>query len=143
MEKILFPVDGSDHAVRAAEFLIASRAKQAKAGGLELHLLNVQTPLPSLASQAAGAERVRQHHHDEGIAALQRVRAVLDAAGVSYVFHIGVGEPSEVIVSYVKDKGCGEIVMGTRGLGSVSSMVLGSVATKVIHLSPVPVTLVK
>lgn len=143
MEKILFPVDGSDHAVRAAEFLIASRAKQAKAGELELHLLNVQTPLPSLASQAAGADRVRQHHHDEGIAALQRVRAVLDAAGVSYVFHIGVGEPSEVIVSYVKDKGCGEILMGTRGLGSVSSMVLGSVATKVIHLAPVPVTLVK
>jgi len=32
---------------------------------------------------------------------------------------------------------------GTRGLGSVSNLVLGSVATKVIHLSPVPVLLVK
>ncbi len=143
MEKILFPVDGSDHAVRAAEFLVSSRAKHAKAGELELHLLNVQTPLPSLASQAAGADRVRQHHHDEGLEALKRVRAVLDAAGVAYVFHIGVGEPAEVIASYVKDKGCGEVVMGTRGLGSVSSMVLGSVATKVIHLASVPVTLVK
>jgi nucleotide-binding universal stress UspA family protein len=32
---------------------------------------------------------------------------------------------------------------GTRGLGSVSNRVLGSVATKVIHLSPVPVLRVK
>jgi len=32
---------------------------------------------------------------------------------------------------------------GTRGLGSVSNLVLGSVATKVIHLSTVPVLLVK
>jgi nucleotide-binding universal stress UspA family protein len=32
---------------------------------------------------------------------------------------------------------------GTRGLGLVSNRVLGSVATKVIHLSPVPVLLVK
>ena len=32
---------------------------------------------------------------------------------------------------------------GTRGLGSVSNLVLGSVATKVIHLAPVPVPVVK
>jgi nucleotide-binding universal stress UspA family protein len=35
------------------------------------------------------------------------------------------------------------VVMGTRGLGSVHSMVLGSVATKVLHQVEVPVTLVK
>jgi nucleotide-binding universal stress UspA family protein len=33
--------------------------------------------------------------------------------------------------------------MGTRGMGSVSNLLLGSVATKVIHLAPVPVLLVK
>jgi nucleotide-binding universal stress UspA family protein len=35
------------------------------------------------------------------------------------------------------------IVMGTRGQGAVGNLLLGSVATKVIHLSKVPVTLVK
>jgi nucleotide-binding universal stress UspA family protein len=35
------------------------------------------------------------------------------------------------------------VVMGTRGLGAVTGMLLGSVATKVIHLSDVPVLLVK
>jgi nucleotide-binding universal stress UspA family protein len=34
-------------------------------------------------------------------------------------------------------------VMGTRGMGGVSSLVLGSVATKTIHLSTVPILLIK
>ena len=35
------------------------------------------------------------------------------------------------------------IVMGTRGEGAVGNLMLGSVATKVVHLAKVPVTLVK
>jgi nucleotide-binding universal stress UspA family protein len=33
--------------------------------------------------------------------------------------------------------------MGTRGLGGVSGLVLGSVATQVIQVATVPVTLIK
>ncbi len=35
------------------------------------------------------------------------------------------------------------VFQGTRGMNSMSNMLLGSVATEVIHLSPVPVLLVK
>jgi nucleotide-binding universal stress UspA family protein len=35
------------------------------------------------------------------------------------------------------------IVMGTRGFSTVMGMIMGSVATKVIHLATVPVMLVK
>jgi nucleotide-binding universal stress UspA family protein len=143
MDKILVAVDGSDHSMHAVEYVAARRAARANPADVEIHLLNVQTPLPSLAAQAAGGERVRQHHHEEGIAALARARASLDAQKVPYVFHIGVGEPAEVIAAYAKDKGCGEIVMGCRGLGSVSGLLLGSVATKVVHMATVPVTLMK
>lgn len=38
---------------------------------------------------------------------------------------------------------CDAIIMGSRGLGPVASMIIGSVATKVIHLVKVPVTLIK
>jgi nucleotide-binding universal stress UspA family protein len=33
--------------------------------------------------------------------------------------------------------------MGTHGHGRIAGMLLGSVANKVLHLSPVPVTLVR
>ncbi len=39
--------------------------------------------------------------------------------------------------------GCDVIVMGTRGLSSVTGLLLGSVATRVIHEASVPVTLIK
>jgi nucleotide-binding universal stress UspA family protein len=48
-----------------------------------------------------------------------------------------------VIADYARDEGCALIVMGTRGLGSIANMLLGSVATKVIHLAEVPVLLIK
>ena len=50
---------------------------------------------------------------------------------------------AEVIVRYVKDKRCDQIVMGTRGMSGVSSIVLGSVANKVIHVASVPVLLLR
>ncbi len=77
------------------------------------------------------------------MAALKPAMQKLDAAGVKYVHHIAVGEPAEVIVKFAKEKGCDEIVMGARGVGSTASLLLGSVATKVIHLTEIPVLLVK
>ena len=47
------------------------------------------------------------------------------------------------IVSCAETLGCDGIVMGTRGMGAIGNLVAGSVATKVIHLTKLPVTLVK
>lgn len=56
-----------------------------------------------------------------------------------HAFHIGVGDPAEVIVQYAEDKRCEQIVMGPRGMGTMSNLVLGSVASKVIPLAKAPV----
>jgi len=53
------------------------------------------------------------------------------------------GQYGETIANYAKEKQCDRIVMGTRGLGAVGGLLLGSVARKVIHLADVPITLVK
>lgn len=143
MLKWLVPVDGSESSVRAVSHMLGKLEwfKQP----IEIHLLNVQHLMPygNRVTSVLGPDTVAQYHHEEGLAALQPTRAKLDAAGVKYVFHIGVGDAAETIVEYAKEKGCHQIVMGTRGLGSVSNLILGSVATKVIHLSDIPVLLVK
>jgi len=74
---------------------------------------------------------------------LQPARAKLDAAGLKYQCHILVGEPAEKIVQYARENGCEQIFMGTHGRGAVSKVLLGSVASKVVALSDVPVVLVK
>lgn len=72
-----------------------------------------------------------------------KAREKLDVAGIQYAFHIGVGDPAQVIVQYAEDQRCEEIIVGSRGMGTVSNLVLGSVASKVIHLAKVPVLIAK
>lgn len=143
MLKLLVPVDGSDHSIRTIDHLLKSM--DLYKDGAEIHLLNVQRPMPygSRVSSVIGHDKINQYHHDEGMAALKAAMQKLDAAKVKYQYHIGVGDEAETIVNYAKEKGCDQIFMGTRGMGSVSNLLLGSVATKVIHLAEVPVVLVK
>jgi nucleotide-binding universal stress UspA family protein len=143
MLKLLVPTDGSESSSRAVEYLIKNVGWIKD--GAEIHLLNVQHQIPygNRVSSVIGHDKLAQYHQEEGMAALKSARQKLDSAKLKYHFHIGVGNEADVICQYAKEKGCDQIFMGTRGLGAVSNLVLGSVATKVIHLSPVPVILVK
>lgn len=137
--KILLPVDGSETSARAVQFMIRQALNSKEAP--ELHLLNVQHPLPGTIKGVA--DQAKQYHHEEGIKALANARKLLDDAKVPYTYHIGVGEVGEVVAHFVNDLQCDQVVMGTRGMGSVANMMLGSGATKVLHLVNVPVLLVK
>ena len=143
MLKLLVQVDGSEHSGNTIDYLLKNINWYKD--GVEIHLLNVQRPMPygQRVSSVIGHDKINQYHHDEGMAALKSVMQKLDAANVKYHYHVGVGDEAETIVKYAKEKGCDQIFMGTRGMGSVSNLLLGSVATKVIHLAEVPVVLVK
>lgn len=142
MLKLLIPVDGSASSDRAVDHLIrkSSRFKDP----VEIHLLTVQPPIVSgNVRMFISNEQLNEYYQEEGLKALKPARDKLDAAGLKYVFHIGLGDPAEVIARYAREKGCDQIFMGTRGMGSISNLLLGSVATKVIHFADVPVVLVK
>jgi nucleotide-binding universal stress UspA family protein len=138
---MLLAVDGSDCSNRAVDYLIKLVKSYREA--VEVHLLNVQPPLPGTAGSFVSRDVIEKYHQEEAMKELRSAMAKLDAAGVKYHRHIGVGDPADTIAGYAREKGCDQILMGTRGMGSVSNLVLGSVATKVIHLSPVPVVLIK
>ena len=143
--KVLVPVDGSESSSRAVDHLIKNVGWYKDKDAMEIHLLNVQHPVPygNRVSSVVGHDKLAQYHKEEGMAALKPGMQKLDAARVPYQHHIVAGDEADVICRFAKEKGLDQIVMGTRGMGSVSNLVLGSVATKVIHLSPVPVLLVK
>lgn len=142
MKTILVPVDGSDSSLRAVKWAMQEVREHNNAP--ELHLLAVQAPIVSgNVTRFFSAEALQDYYNDEGLNALRPARALLDDSGVPYTHHVAVGAIAPTIADYAKDKNCNQIAMGTRGLGSVSGMVLGSVTTKVLSLVDVPVTVVK
>lgn len=137
--RVLLATDGSENSLRAAKFLIGKAALYSES--LDVHLLNVQPAFPGTVRGVH--EQAQRVHQAEGEQALVSVRKLLDDAGVKYTSHIGVGEASEVVAHYVREKKIEQIVMGTHGRGAVAGLLLGSVATQVINSTEVPVLLVK
>ena len=135
MCSILLPVDGSDSSHRAVELVIRLHAKLA---AMRVHLLHVEVPLlpridESIRQESSGARAEE---------VLTSVKAALDGASIPYTCEIVRGYVGSTIVAYAERRGCDAIVMGTRGLGLAENL-LGSVARQVIHLTEIPVTLVK
>jgi nucleotide-binding universal stress UspA family protein len=142
MLKILVPIDGSDNALRAVRH-VASRESTCRDAD-EILLLNVQPPVASgVVRMFVSHGDLKGYYEEEGEKVLAPAREVLEKADIVFHAEMRVGEMGETIARYAREQGCGLIAMGTRGLGAVGNMLLGSVATKVISLSDVPVLLVK
>lgn len=124
-------VDSSDNALRA----VAHAADQAgRMKACALHLVHVQ---PWMAKEAAEMELAPR-----ALDATARARGLLDAGGMPWRLHVAMGDPAERIIEAAVRLCATQVVIGSRGLNVVKSLLLGSVAYKVMHLSPVPVLVV-
>ncbi len=140
--KILIPVDGSSNADRAVDYAIANAANLKVAP--EICLLNVQWKLASgNVKLFIDQKTIDDYYREQGTAALAQARAKLDTAGLAYTYHISVGAPADAVVHYAQEHQIDQIVMSAHGQATLSTLLLGSVADKVVHLAPMPVLLVK
>jgi nucleotide-binding universal stress UspA family protein len=127
--KILLAVDGSKASLDAVDLLV-EHADWYRSGP-EVELVTVHLPVPKLPGLSAvvGKTSIQRYYED--------------AAGIRYAAHILVGPVAESLVKHAKDKRCDMIYVGTRGMTSAAAALVGSTATKVLHISPIPVLLVK
>jgi nucleotide-binding universal stress UspA family protein len=141
VKSLLVPIDGSDNSMRAFDYAIAQSASDS----LTIHLLNVEPPLDNYGMVRA---YLSEQQHLKAMkaranAVLRKAIGRIRPAQVQCKTHVAIGEVATTIVATAQRLECEAIVMGTRGMGSFGNLVLGSVASKVIHLAEVPVTLVK
>jgi nucleotide-binding universal stress UspA family protein len=139
--KILLPVDGSPHSDRATQHVIALLQG---CDGHTVLLLNVQAPIdaPEIRSHMRASE-IEAMQETRGGDALASARGLLDKAGIAYAPSVLIGPLAETIHQFATNQNCDKIVMGTRGLGALGSVLLGSVTTELLRLTNLPVTLVK
>ena len=142
MLKALVPVDGSASSLSAIRHIIKLIKDREP---LEIHLLNVQPPVHGDVSMFINSGTLKEYHEEEGAKALAPACQLLDESGVPYTRHMVVGHTAEMIAAWAKKLHCDKVIMGTRGLGTMSQLLLGSVTHEAIHkMDPeIPVTLVK
>lgn len=138
--RILLPTDASPSALRAVEHVIDLAAQGL---AVEVHLLNVQIPVRGSSAALIDQAELDDYHRAEGMKVLERSGLRLEQAGLVVHRHVGVGDPGETILAFSRQLGCAQIVMGTRGMGGVIGMIMGSVANHVVSESDLPVTLLR
>lgn len=90
-----------------------------------------------------GTDEFERYYQAQSDEACRATEELLRAAGVLFTRHDRKGAVAESIMACARERQCDSIVMGAHGAGYISGIHLGSVATQVIDLTEVPVTLVK
>jgi nucleotide-binding universal stress UspA family protein len=141
--RILVPVDFSAHSDRAVHYA-ATLARQTGAAVELLHV--VEDPFRSAAFTGEiyvpGIIDVQALVND----ATARVLSIKNSAfphGTDVEAVVLVGRPPQTIVDYARSGGSDLIVMGTHGRTGLSHLVMGSVAERVVQLSPCAVLTVR
>lgn len=133
-KSILLAIDGSAASASALEMATGLSEKF----GAGLHLLHVvremQVPLNPGLMEAY--EKLQRQRHDllnsAGEQLLNQAKRMAESKGIDSVeSDIGSGDPATAIVEYAAKHQIDLIVIGSRGLGRVESMLMGSVSRKV------------
>jgi nucleotide-binding universal stress UspA family protein len=141
--RVLVPVDGSAPANRAVAHAVALASDKADA---LLILVNVQsrdTLDVSDISAVISREADRKAAAVRSRKALRKAIKICRQAPVAFETQAVLGPIAETIDRLARQLKADQIVMGTRGLGALHRLLIGSVATKVVQLAAIPVTLVK
>jgi nucleotide-binding universal stress UspA family protein len=128
--KILLAYDGFERSQHALE----ETAELAAGGHGEVTVLSVVPP-DARGSKAGGHVGLRPHAHED----VARAHAYLRERGIESEMKMEHGDPADEIVAEATTGGHDLVIVGTRGLGPVGRLMLGSVSTKVVDRSPCPV----
>lgn len=136
--KILIPIDGSEHADLAFRHALGLAANRE----IEIVLLNCFEELPATiggeARSALIGEMEAQAHK-----LLEPYVKIAKDAGHSCKTLVRGGPAARTIVHTANDEKCDLIAMGSRGLSDFSGMLMGSVSHRVLSLAKQPVLIVR
>jgi len=145
LKKILVPVDGSPTALNALNLAMAIGAKfDSEIIALHINIPYDYTKLPPRKpkTEAEAEEMARKPKDPTPLDAAQKVAA--EAGYGKIVFRQMVDtNPADKIVEAVEQSDVDMVVMGNRGMGVWSGLLMGSVSAKVSQTVECPVIIVK
>lgn len=140
IKKILVPVDGSENSFRALDqalFVAKSTGAQATA------IYVMESPPTVYVESQKVLNEIMAKYRQESARVLDKCKERAGVSGVEIETVLAEGDPASSIVEYAKNEGFDMIVMGSRGLGKIKELMLGSVSSKVLHHAKCSVLIVK
>ena len=138
INKILLPVDGSDHSMHAARYA----ADLAGIMQAEIVLLYSHKPFPVVLGEPYfqnAVNKIMQQSNE----LLEPFREVLKEKEASFTDRIMEGHADVVIVEVARIEKCDLIVMGSRGRTDLEGLLLGSNTHRVLKTAPCPVLVMR
>jgi nucleotide-binding universal stress UspA family protein len=135
--RILVAVDGSE----PSKWAVVTASRLANQLSAQVRLVNVIDPEDRVTENAVTAQQRDAAHQAKGMAVLEQARAVF-GSGTNVDAIQRIGSPATEIEQVALSWRADFIVMGTRGRGRFTQLVLGSTAEKVIRQSKCPVVTV-
>ncbi len=137
LKNILVPIDGSEGSDRAA----AEAIKLAEICKAKLNFLYIAN-INQLAINACLSEAVLDAVTKAGNVILDRAMQMVPS-GIEKEAFSETGSPAVAILDFAEQNGINIIVMGSRGLGIVKGVLLGSVSQYIVEQAKCPVLVVK
>ncbi|KQL50849.1 hypothetical protein AN964_24880 [Heyndrickxia shackletonii] len=138
--KILVAVDGSEMSEKALEAGL-HLAKEQKADVTLVHVeRNITIPV---GLEGTTVDNIYESIQKEGENLLNNMKVKAEAEGIQAQTVYLQGDPAVQIVQLAEKENHQLIVIGSRGLGNIKEMMLGSVSHKISQLSHCPVLIVK
>ena len=134
--KVLLATDGSEDATLATK----AATDIAKGTSSELHVVRAWHSVPSTRLESYVRTQLKQEAQESLTEQVRRIEA--DGGDVAQV-HLKEGSAVEEILGLAEEIGAGLIVIGSRGLGPVKRLVMGSVSEGVVHHSAYPVLVMR
>lgn len=140
LTRVLIAADGSKDAALAARVAVDLSNKT----GAELHVVHAWQPLPHYAYPSL-VEKGYSPPYEQGArkVLVDQVHGIRGIGGTVAGDYLKAGRPSEVVLDLADEVGADLVVVGSRGLGPVRRLVLGSVSEDIVHHVRRPVLVVR
>ncbi|MEE8570170.1 MAG: universal stress protein [Candidatus Bathyarchaeia archaeon] len=149
ISKILVALDGSEHATRALSYAIDLADKySASITLLSVAHHTIYIPAtddsmdfvtPQVIQECMEAEKMQKEKML--LQALEKIKK--GKPNLHVTTKLKEGRPADKIIETAKEENVDIIVMGSRGLGGIKQLFLGSVSDRVADEAPCPVLIVK
>ena len=153
-KKILVPLDGSEHSLRALEIAVQIAKKfEAKITLIHVYSVGIRpvvmpepttlTPIGVPVMAPTDVSKIAEATRKAGAAILADGEEKVKAEGIEVETLLKEGHSVQEIIKTAKEGGFDLIVIGARGISKIREIILGSVSDGVVHNAPCPVLVVK